>query len=111
MPKVFASWVMTIRPGMEEEFERFLRELPTSREGALPGTRLRVLKAERGEELGKYLMLNEFEGVETRDRYFPSRGTTSKEGEEAMRSEVVQRFLAFTEKRVDTDWVVLFEQD
>lgn len=110
MPKVFASWVMTIRAGKEEEFERFLREGGIPRQAA-PGTRVRILKADRGEELGKYLMLNEFESVETRDRYFPSRGTTSEEGDQAMQSEAVQRFLAFIEERVDTDWVVLFEQD
>jgi hypothetical protein len=109
MPKVFATWVMTVHPGMEEEFERFLHEEGLPRQG-VQGARLRILKGERGEGLGKYLMMNEFESVETRDRYFPSRTQASKEGEEAMQSEPVQRFLSFIQDRVDTDWIVLFEQ-
>jgi len=108
MPKVFSTWVITLRPGVTEgEFEQFLREWDPA--APLPGTRPRILKGERGEGLGKYLMLNEFESVETRDRYFPSRNQASKEAEELMQSKSFQALVSFIGEREDADWVVLLE--
>ena len=109
MPKVFATWVITVHPGMEQEFERFVSSWDPAGP-AQEGTRLRILKGERG-GLGKYLLLNEFDSVETRDRYFPSRTQASKEAEEAARSEGFQKFISFVEERDDADWIALFEHN
>ena len=111
MPKVFATWVMTLRRGVtKEEFERFVREeLPAK---PLPGTKLRILKGERGEGLGKYLSLNEFESMELWNRYFPMSGgqvTHSSEAQELMQSETFRKFLSLIDEPHMSDWVVVLE--
>jgi hypothetical protein len=107
MPKVFATWIFTLKPGVsEEEFKRFVREWPLD---PPTGTHPRILKGERGEGLGKYLMLNEFESLETRNSYFPARHTPVGEAEERMQRATMQKFMSFIGERQDADWVVIKE--
>src|SRR5215211_3637850 len=58
------------QPGVEpDDYERFFaEEIATV---VLPGWKTHLLKGDRGERAGKYLVLLEIESLEARDRYFP----------------------------------------
>jgi hypothetical protein len=79
MAKVFGVHPFSLKYGVKpEDFERFVKEevpqLP-----ALEGVTLYILKGDRGDRGGKYLMLIETESVELRDRYWPTPDTISDE--------------------------------
>jgi hypothetical protein len=81
MGRIFGLHRIELRPGVDAaEFERFatrsLAETPT-----LPGWRFALLKGDRGEQEGKYLVLAEVESIEARDRASPAGGLT-EEGEQ-----------------------------
>ncbi len=81
MSKVFGMHMIALKPGVKaEDFEKFVTKemypLPS-----LEGLKGYLLKGDRGDREGKYLMMYEFESVEARDRYFPSPGETSKEAQ------------------------------
>ena len=79
MPKVFALHEIELRPGVSaEEFETFFAtEIGSS--PIYPGWWAQLLKADRGERAGKYLVIFEIESIEARDRYFPTAGERSEE--------------------------------
>ncbi len=85
MSKVFAMHVGVLNPGIkEEDYEKFLTEelYPAWQ---LPGVEVYVLKGDRGDKKGKYMLMFEFDSVETRDRYFPG-GQQSEEFRQFMDS-------------------------
>jgi hypothetical protein len=72
MAKVFGLHEIELRPGVApEEYEQFFAKeiagLPI-----FPGWKTYLLRADRGERDGKYLLMWEIESVEARDRYFPA---------------------------------------
>ena len=77
MPKVFGLHEVELPAGLSaEEFEEGLGKQLAS----LPeyeGWKTYLLKGDRGERAGKFLVLFEMESVEARDRYYPSEGETS----------------------------------
>ena len=79
MTKVFALHEVELRPGVSaEEFETFFATEIGS--GPIyPGWWAQLLKADRGQRAGKYLVIFEIESVEVRDRYFPTAGERSEE--------------------------------
>ena len=74
MPKVYGIHVVELNEGVTaaafEQFvvERFLPALPFDR---TPGVKASLLRADRGDRMGKYIFLFEFDSAPTRDRYFP----------------------------------------
>jgi hypothetical protein len=60
-----------------DEYERFFAEqvAPTVE---LQGWKTHLLRGDRGERAGKYLVLLEIESLEARDRYFPRPGEESE---------------------------------
>jgi hypothetical protein len=84
MAKVFGLHEIELRPEVTPaEYEQFfikeIAHLPM-----FPGWRAYLLKGDRGERAGKYLVMYEVESVEARDSYFPA---------PAEQSEKVQQFL------------------
>jgi len=80
MPKVFGLHeVDELPPGMTpEEYEQgFAKEIPSLPE--YEGWKTYLLKADRGDRAGKFLILFEIESVEARDRYYPRPGEQSEE--------------------------------
>jgi hypothetical protein len=70
MGRVFGIHELELRPGASAaEFEQLIQEYAALPQ--LPGTRLSILRANRGVREGKYLMFMEAENVATRDRYWP----------------------------------------
>ncbi len=81
MAKVFGIQTIELHPHVNEaDFERFVLEevLPLP---LYPGWKARLLKGDRGERVGKYVLLIEIDSVEARDRYFPAPHQPSEEAQ------------------------------
>ena len=111
MSKVFGMHMIALHPGVKaEDFERFVAEegysFPTPE-----GWKFYVLKGDRGDREGKYLVMNEFESVEVRDRLFPSPGEMSEEAQQLFESfaPVLEKWatLATPLDTICTDYVVV----
>jgi hypothetical protein len=74
MARVVAVREIMLRPGVtDRDFERYVAAEVNPAFGAAPaGMTLNVLKGDRGDRAGRYLVLIEFDRVETRDRLFPT---------------------------------------
>jgi hypothetical protein len=86
MSKVFGMHMIALKPGVKaEDFEKFVTEevLPLP---SLEGVETYLLKGDRGDREGKYLIMYEIESPEVRDRYFPSPGEMSKEAQQFFES-------------------------
>jgi hypothetical protein len=68
-----------------EDFERFVLE-DVNRGQLLPGVVTHVVKGDRGDRDGKYLLMIEFESTELRDRYFPTPDQVSEEAQRHLES-------------------------
>jgi hypothetical protein len=79
MPTVYGLHEIELQPGVEpDEYERFFAE-ELAPSPMVPGLKVHLLKGDRGERGGKYLVLLEIESLEARDRYFPRPGEESEE--------------------------------
>jgi hypothetical protein len=113
MPKVFGLHEVELPPGVtpeeyEQVFGKGLASLPD-----FEGWKSYLLKGDRGERAGKYLLLFEMESVGARDRYYPS---PDEESEEARRFAeqhpealaLMEKYAAFLSKpHSATDYVVI----
>src|SRR6266850_1416594 len=73
---VFSVREFELRSGVKpEEFEKYAREeLTRAVSQAKTGTRFRILKGDRGDRKGGYLLIWEFESVAARNEFFPKEG-------------------------------------
>ena len=78
MTRVFGLHEIELNPGVkEEDFENFfLNEV--AKAPLYPGWRARLLKGDRGERQGKYLMLIDIDSVEARDQFAPAPNQASE---------------------------------
>jgi hypothetical protein len=86
MSKVFGMHMIALKPGVKaESFEKLVKEevLPLPSLADVQGY---LLKGDRGDREGKYLVTYEFESVEVRDRYYPSPGEFSEEAQQVLES-------------------------
>lgn len=75
MAKVFGMHKVELKPGVDErEFEDFVcsQVIPTYR--VIPGQTIHLLKGDRGERDGKYMLLIELESQARRDQIYPEEG-------------------------------------
>ena len=82
MAKVFGMHMVGLRPGIKgEDFEKFFHEkvIPLPH---FPGDKVYLLKGDRGDREGRYLLMLEFESIEIRDRFNP---TPDQPSDEALR--------------------------
>ena len=86
MAKVYSFHMIALKTGVKAaDFERFFHEEIAT--GLSPaGLTERLLKGDRGDREGKYLMMFEFDSVERRDQLFPEAGP----GARTMSDEVIQ---------------------
>ena len=71
MAKVYGLHALELKPGVDaQEFERFFIEelLPRT---TIPGGVDSLLRGDRGERNGRYLLLTEIESPQRRDQLFP----------------------------------------
>jgi hypothetical protein len=87
MAKVLGMHMIDLRPGVRgEELERFFRE-KVAPFPAFPGWKMSLLKGDRGDREGRYLVLIEMESVEARNRFASTSGQPSEEGERFIESQ------------------------
>jgi hypothetical protein len=79
MAKVYSLHMVALKAGASgAEFERFFHE--ELEPGPTPdGLRLRLLKGDRGDREGRYLVMFEVESVERRDQLFPEAGPAARQ--------------------------------
>jgi hypothetical protein len=79
MAKVYSLHMLALKAGASgPDFERFFHEEIKS----VPepsGLTLRLLRGDRGDREGKYLLMAEFESVERRDQLFPEAGPAARQ--------------------------------
>ena len=98
MAKLFGVHTIELHSGVKpEDFERFVIEEVNRNQPLLPGVVGHVLKGDRGDKEGKYLLMLEFESKELRDRFFPTPGHASEEA---------QRYMEAT-KAIGEKWATL----
>jgi hypothetical protein len=70
---VYAMRELTLKPDADvAEFERFIREVYAPTVAAqVPGMRAYVIKGDRGEKKGRYILFWEISSAGVRDLYFP----------------------------------------
>ena len=78
MGKVYGLHSVELKPGVSAtDFEQFVvqtvHQLPR-----LPGWRVTVLKGDRGDQVGQYLVLVEIDSIAARDRVSPASGLTDE---------------------------------
>jgi hypothetical protein len=72
MAKVFGMHSIELKPGVsEQEFEEFIQKEVIPLYRIVPGQTTHLLKGDRGERNGKYLVLIELESTERRDHIYP----------------------------------------
>jgi hypothetical protein len=87
MAKIYGLHTITLQPRVRtDEFERFFVE-QLAPAIPFPGWRGRLLKGDRGERAGQYLILWEIDSVATRDRYYPAPDTPSEEAQRLIAAE------------------------
>lgn len=85
MAKVLGMHTLELKPGCDpKEFEEFMRSeaLPVYRK--VPGQTGHLLKGDRGERAGKYLLLVELESPERRDQIYPTEGGVADDVQQLM---------------------------
>jgi hypothetical protein len=78
---VLSMRAFELKPGVKSAvFEDFVRQqLPAALGPDAAGMKMRILKGDRGERKGAYLLVWQFDSVATRDRYFPREGGGSSQ--------------------------------
>ncbi len=86
MAKVYSLHMIALKAGASgPDFERIFRE-EIKRVPGPSGLTMRLLRGDRGDREGKYLVMFEIESVERRDQLFPEAGPAARQ----MSSEVMQ---------------------
>jgi len=104
-----------LRSGVKpEEFEKYAREeLTRALSQAKTGTRFRILKGDRGDRKGGYLLIWEFESVAARNEFFPKEGggasTASQQAWKRIKLAMEKFSIYVKEKRSYTDYVTVTE--
>jgi hypothetical protein len=107
MAKVFGVHTVELLPGVkEEDFEKFMIEegCPVWSEGV----ELYLLKGDKGERVGKYVILFVIDSVEVRNRVFGPPGGPSPGLPEAVKA-AVAKYRTFATSSGWADYVVVGE--
>jgi hypothetical protein len=114
MARVYGVHLIALRPGVPAaEFERFVREEVNSCPWP-EGIRISLLKGDRGDRAGKYLVLFQFDSVERRDWASPAVGGLAAEYLQMIEPQLaaMEKWATLASGPVDptfTDYVVVSE--
>jgi hypothetical protein len=104
-----------LRSGVKpEEFESYVcLELTRALSQSKTGTRFRILKGDRGDRKGGYLLIWEFESVAARNEFFPKEGGGASPASQQAWKRIklaMEKFSIYVkEKRSYTDYVTVAE--
>jgi len=99
-----------LRSGLKaEEFQKYAREeLARALSQAKTGTHFRILKGDRGDRKGGYLLIWEFESVAARNEFFPKEGGGACQQAWKRIKLAMEKFSIYVkEKRSYTDYVTV----
>ena len=78
MAKVLGMHTLELKPGCNAaEFEEFIRREVLPLYAKVPGQNAQLLKGDRGERAGKYMVLIELDSPQRRDEIYPSEGVVA----------------------------------
>ena len=82
MSKVYSFHMISLKAGASgPDFERYIHGgARVLDDGGLAGMTMRLLKGDRGDREGKYLVMFEFDSVERRNQLFPEAGPAARQG-------------------------------
>ena len=113
MAKVLGMHSIELKPGVnEQEFEEFIKTDVLPVYHMVPGQTVHLLKGDRGERGGKYLVLIELESAERRDQIYPSEGGVAEDVQQLLGNidPLWDTFYTFVEEFPDpkyTDYVMV----
>ena len=85
MAKVFGMHTIELKPGSDpKEFEQFMMSEALPAYHKVPGQTVHLLKGDRGERAGKYLLLIELESPDRRDQIYPLEGGVAEDVQQLM---------------------------
>lgn len=113
MSKVFGMHAVELKPGVDErEFEDFIcnQLIPVYR--VVPGQTIHLLKGDRGERNGKYMVLIELESPARRDHIYPAEGGFAEDVQQLVGDvdPIFEKLATFVENFPDeavTDYVMV----
>jgi hypothetical protein len=110
---LFSIRELELRAGVKpEEFENYVRqELTHALSQAKTGAHFRILKGDRGDRKGGYILIWEFESVAARNEFFPKEGGGASPACQQQWKRIklaMEKFSAYVkEKHNYTDYVTL----
>jgi hypothetical protein len=113
MAKVLGMHTLELKPGCDSrEFEEMMIRDVLPVYNKIPGQTTHLLKGDRGERSGKYVLLIELESVEARDHVYPSEGILADDVQQLIGNidPVWEQFYSFVEGFPDpkyTDYVMV----
>ncbi len=113
MSKVFGMHKVELKPGVDEkEFEDFICNQVIPIYQVVPGQTIHLLKADRGERNGKYMVLIELESAARRDHIYPAEGVVAEDVQQLVGNvdPIFEKFDAYVESFPDdtaTDYVMV----
>ncbi|MCK5821738.1 MAG: hypothetical protein KAH17_07625 [Bacteroidales bacterium] len=110
--EVIGVHYLDVKKKKEISFERFVtKEFNVAMHNKIPGLNLFVLKGDRGDMTGKYILVYIFDSVERRNDYIPLEGEPTKEFLDAFNqiSTVFEKFKSFQNDEFSyTDYIVIY---
>lgn len=106
MPRVYGIHEVMIHPDFtNQDFEKYVAEvLPKVVQPA--GSSMWVLKGNRGDRQGRYIVVNEFDSVEVQERLWPGNlASNEMKAWQAKNAEHVRKWNAFFEHSIYTDYI------
>ena len=113
MAKVYGVHTIALHPGVQAaDFERFVRE--EIHMDTYAGQKMMVLRGDRGDRDGKFLVIVEFESETARDELFPPNAMPSDKMMQAWQPHMakLEKWASMAtpiQYTVGTDYVVLYE--
>ncbi len=111
MSKVFGMHKLELKPGVDErEFEDFVCNQVIPIYKVVPGQTIHLLKGDRGERNGKYMLLIELESPARRDQIYPAEGGFAEDVQQLVGNvdPIFEKFSTYVETFPDetvTDYV------
>lgn len=106
MPRVYGIHEVMIHPDFtNEDFERYVaEELPKVKQPE--GSRVWVLRGNRGDRQGRYIVVYEFASVEAQERLWPGNlASEEMKAWQAKNAEHSRKWAAFFEHTIYTDYI------
>ncbi len=112
MGEVIGIHYLEVRPRKNDDLEKFvINEFNAAMHNKVPGLNIYIMKGDRGDMTGKYILVYVIDTIERRNNYFPASGDASDELKKAFDPlmEVYDKLQSFIDKEISyTDYIVVY---